>query len=231
MKKVYISNISKAWPVDRQEKLIAEKIHEWPDVPTYRDDLSAAKRRGQSREAMAERGYLLKPASPRSEVIAFASWPVLAWDTKDLGECRAAAQERGASLMALDTGVILTPEATAGEWQAVVEDFLAKKKSAEVGGGPRIGAAASVKVRTEDTARRIALIKDDWPKPWPPTPELLQRAARERKIGRKTVLIPMAYSTAAKVLGPRPKAQAAFQASLARAEANRRRRKRGDSGE
>lgn len=225
MKKVYISNISKAWPVDRQERLIAEKIPEWPDVPTYRDDLSAAKRRGQSREAMAERGYLLKPASPRSEVIAFASWPVLAWDTKDLGECWSAAKARGATLMALDTGAVLGPDSGADEWMAVSEDFVAKKRSAEAGGGRRIGAAASVKVRTEDVARRIALIKDDWPKPWPPTPELLQRASRERKIGRKTVLIPMAYSTAAKALGPRPKAQAAFQASLARAEANRKRRK------
>ena len=108
----------------------------------------------------------------------------------------------------------------------MIADFLAKKKSADAGGGRMIGAKASVKARAEDIARRIALIREDWPKPWPPTKELLERAGRERKIGRKTVMIPMAYSTAWKAIGAkRPEAQAKFQAGLARAEANRKRRK------
>lgn len=226
MKKVYISNISRVWPVAVQEKLIAAKVAEWPNVSTYRDDLSAAKRQGQSKDAMTQRAYVLRLSTPRPEVIMFASWPVLAWDIRDLSECWKAAKARGASLMALDTGFVLAPDAGADELAAVVADFLAKKKSADAGSGRKIGAAASVKARSEDIKRRIALIEDDWPKPWPPTKELLDRAGRERKIGRKKVWVPMAYSTAVKALKiSRPKAQVAFQAGLARAEANRKRRK------
>jgi hypothetical protein len=225
--RAYISNIAKTWPVPAQEALLSGVVPDWPDASIYRDVLVPAKRRGQSREAMEARASMLRETrrKPIGETIYVASLPVLAWDVSDLTACLAAARARAATVIAVDAGLRIPPDAGADVLDEAVKLFLAKKRSAEAGGGRRVGAEASKRARMEDAQRRAESIRADWVRRDVPTPELLMRAGRQRKIGRSTVTIPMAYATAKNYLGHRPEAQRKHDLAVATAERNRARRK------
>jgi hypothetical protein len=225
--RVYLSNIARTWPIAAQEALLAKAAPGWPNVPTYRDILLPAKRRGQSREAMTERASMLRATSrrPQDEVIYVASLAVLAWDAGDFGSCLAAAAKRQATIVALDTGRRVPPHVGADDWAEATKEFLAKRRSSEAGGGRKVGAEASKKVRMEDAQQRADSIRPDWTRNDIPTGELLLRAGKRRKIGGKSVVVPMAYATAVRYLGHRPEAQRKHRMSIATAERNRARRK------
>lgn len=167
---------------------------------------------------------MLRPTrrAATDEVIYLASLAVLAWDATDFMDCLVAAGRRHATVVALDTGRRIPPDASREELAEAQREFLARRRSADAGGGQKVGAAASTKARLEDAARRIALIADEWNRDDVPTPELLLKAGRKPS-GRRDVT-PMAYQTAAKYLGHRPEAQRKRRIAMAVAEQNRQRK-------
>jgi hypothetical protein len=118
----------------------------------------------------------------------------------------AAAFERGAAIVAHETGTRIEPDANADGIGAAFADFQhSKRRSDHAGEKWKPGALASAQKRMEDAKRRAELIREDWGQRECPTAELLLRAGR--KIGRRRDVVPMSYQTAAALLGKRPAAQ------------------------
>ena len=196
--KAYISNILKVWTIEAQQKLldgIGKKL------TVYQDELRPGQRKRKDVAALEERAAMLAKTGRRSrdEVIYVACLGLLAWDQRDLVNCLAAAAERGASVFALNTGSLITPDAGAAEFAAILADFSADKRRGAVQPG-RAGHEIAREQRLADTARRIDLIREDWGNPAFSLGELLERAGRKTKRGH---IQPMAYMTARRALGVR----------------------------
>ncbi len=196
--KAYISNILKVWtPAAQQELLdsVGEKL------TVYQDDLRPGQRKHKDPAALAQRADMLRPTSRRNrdETIYVAALGLLAWDLRDFGRCLAATQARGSTIVALNTGRRIGPDAGAKEISEAQEDFTGDKRRGAVRPG-RLGYEIAQEQRLADTARRIDLIRQDWGNPAIALDDLLMRAARTTKRG---ALQPMAYTTARKALGVR----------------------------
>lgn len=216
--RVYISNISKLWPVEAQEAALAAGTPGWPDVRVYQDHLGPMARKAHSPEALKERSSgLLRRTSrpPGDETIYVASLAVLAWTPEDLMACLEAAAARHATIVALDTGRRIEPTAGAADLRPALVDFLASKRRAQTEGGRAIGVKASKEKRLADVLARIKLIEADWPLREVSTQELLERAGRVPHRHRHKVA--MSYITAVQHLGKRPLAQKRHDAMLKRA--------------
>lgn len=195
--KGYMSNILRVWTAEAQETLLAQA----GAVTIYRDELKARARRARDASALTERTAMLRPTGRRSrdETIYVACLGVLAMDLRDLGRCFAASQARGATIVALNTGRRIGPDARAKEIAAAQEDFAADKRRGAVSPGRR-GYEAAKELRDADTKRRIDLIREDWGNPRFSTLSLLARAGRTLKSG---AVQPMAWVTARKFLPDR----------------------------
>jgi hypothetical protein len=205
IEKAYFSNISAAWPMNRQQALVGQ--HE----RTYADKLGPTAIRRQQADALKERASLLRPTSRREgERIVFASWAVLAFDAQDLGGVIKAAAARQATLHAVHENETIEPT-EAGELVAEVITRFSRRVRSGSRGRTRKEIAAEIE---EATKARCALIAEDWPKRERSTPELLALAGV--KPGK-----PMAYATACLYLGKRPKAQREYEIAANR-EAGRR---------
>jgi len=227
--RAYLSNVVRIWPIEKQEALLAEHIPNWPnDVAVYRDEVKPEARRSHSDEALKERASMLRRTSRRhgTEAIYVASFCVLAWTPEDWMKCMAAAAERGAAIIALDTGTTVPPTADAKQMAEAFSEFLAGRRRAQTGEGRKVGALISAAARLADTKRRVALIEEDWKGRAFSTEELLLRAGRTPK-GRRQV-VPMAYNTAVLHLGKRRVAQGLHDAILKR-DAKRKRTIDGDA--
>jgi hypothetical protein len=207
--RAYLSNVSKRWPLARQEAVHAELTPGWPDdVAVYRDKLSPRSLKAHSWLDLRQRSSMLRPTSRASndETIYVASLAVLAWVVDDFMRVASQAKARGATIQAHDTGRKIGPTAGADELSAAVEEFQKAKRSDLTGDGRRAGALVSAKVRGDNARARADLIWEDWFKREVPTGELLRRAGGKRK-GKRDV-VPMAYQTAVKLIGfTRPAAQ------------------------
>ena len=205
LEKAYLSNLCAAWPIERQQAVLGNRS------PVYLDRLSAKAIRNADPKAMRERAAMLMPTSRQEpERIVVASFRCLAASWQDFAAVIAAAAARNATLHALDTGVTIEPHAAG---QLVADEIAAFGRAVRRGGKGRKPEEIA-EDRRKDTLRRIDLIRDDWRKPEPPTPELLARAGV--KPGK-----PMAPATARAHLGSRPAAQHAYQMEQNR-EAGRR---------
>jgi hypothetical protein len=205
--RAYLSTISPRWPVERQEAEHAAKTPGWPDVPTYRDKLSPRKRMSHSVVDLKERRSMLRPHSRQaSEAIYVASFAVLAFTAGDFMDVVAAASARRAAIVTHESGRRIEPNAGADVLRDALAEFQSSKRRSERSGqGGKPGGEASAAKRLADVTARVALIADAWKGRVVPTTELLLRAGRKPK-GRRDV-VPMAYQTAAKLLGKRPAAQ------------------------
>ena len=85
------------------------------ELAYYRDTLKPGERKRRATDALKERTDMLRPTTPRQETIYVACLGLLAWDLRDFGRCLAAAQARGATIVALNTGREIGPDAGAGE--------------------------------------------------------------------------------------------------------------------
>lgn len=214
-RKIYRSNILRHWPIEAQRKALAAIQGPFAE---YEDVLPPRHRKGRSPDALAERGLMLRPTTRRNgaEVIYVASLGVLAWSGEDFMACLGAAQARNATVETLETGRSIPPTATASELADALREFLAARRKHQTADGQPRGHEASVIARRERDAARVALIAEDWRRYEIPTENLLVRAGRTPK-NRKDV-VPMAYRTAVKFLGPRPRAQAMRAGQLRRKE-------------
>ena len=205
IEKAYFSNISAAWPMNRQEALVGQ--HE----RTYADKLGKTAIRRQQVAALKERASMLRPTSRRDpERIVFASWAVLAFDAQDLGDVIKAAAARQATLHAVHENETVEPTAVGELVAEVITRFSRRVRS-----GSKGRTRAEIAAETAEASKaRCALIAEDWPKKEIATPVLLARAGvRPGK--------PMAYKTACDYLGKRPKMQREYEIAANR-EAGRR---------
>lgn len=204
----FLSNISKHWPIERQEKLLDEMVPEWrKSDAVYRDMPSAAKRKAHAPDALKERDVMLRRvSSPRPETIVVASLPVLAFGAVDLNGVLAKAEKRGATIRALyPKDRHIPPDATKEEVHAAVEE-LNNSKHRPYGGRLAVeGRAASLIARKADIEARIAIIEPYWHLMEPTTKELGIMAGKVRK-GHRHVT-PMAHATMVLHLGDREEAQ------------------------
>lgn len=212
--RAYLSNVmTRVWPLERQEAVLAAGVPGWPDVSIYRDRLSRGALKAHSPAALTERANLLRKTSRRTgETIYLASLAVLAWSAEDFMACLEAAQARNAAVVALDTERRIEPTAGARELREALSEFLAARRRDQTGNARKAAASVTAEKRKADSEARCALIRDDWGNPETATADLLLRAGTKR--GRR--MVPMAYRTAALYLGKRPLV-------LARQEATRKR--------
>ena len=208
--KVYLSNILRQLPLDAQRKALVGVA---PHVETYEDVLKPRQLKAHSPADLRERGELLRKTARRrgDETIYVASLGVLAWVAEDFMACMGAAAARNATVTALDTGRSIPPTANAADLAEALSEFLTARRRHQTTGGRLAGVQASKAVRMEDAQRRKALIEADWHGVDVPTPELLERAGKERR-GR---WVPMAWSTAVRLMGRRP-TQEKFRAAAAK---------------
>ena len=209
--KAYLSNICPAWTIEAQEEALAKAVPDWPKgVRVYRDILGPSARKAHSTEALVQRASALRSTGRKgaSETLWMADLSVFDWSPKGFMSGLAEAAARNMTVVAVDTGRRIAPDAGAVELSAALDEFKRGRDRRPGGGGRMVGATASKVARLADTLRRVALIEPDWAKPNEEisTESLLLRAGRKPH-GRRDV-IPMAYATAAKYLDHRPLVQA-----------------------
>jgi hypothetical protein len=215
--RVYLSNIVAAWPIERQEKLCAEKVPGWPDVAIYREEVAPRHRKSHSAEALVERNNaLLRKTNRRgAETIYVPTLPLLGWELRDFHRCLVAAEARNATIVALDTGTVIPPNASRKALADAGDEFVNRRKSVQTegargtGGGKIAGERrwAAAEERCQKIAARWPLPSDQYP-----TAALLKEAG----LSRNTVKIH---------LGVRSDAQERHRRSLAQGEINHKRRK------
>jgi hypothetical protein len=196
--KAYISNILKVWSPETQQELL-DGVGE--RLTIYQDELRPGERKRKAADAMVQRDAMFRPTGRRNreETVYVACLGLLAWDLRDLQRCLRAAQARGATIVALNTGRRIAPDAGAKETDEAQDDFTADKRRGAVRPG-RLGHEIAREQRLADTARRLDLIREDWGNPAFNRDELLMRAGRKTKRGH---IQPMAYITARTALGVR----------------------------
>lgn len=217
VRKVYLSNLLAAWPFKRQEELCAEMVPDWPDVSTYKDEAAPRHRKAHAVEALTERALLLRPTSRRHgrETVYIPTFGLLAWEWRDFLRCIKAAGERGATLVALDTGTQIPPDASPTALIAAAEEFATRRKSDQTKLGRDTGGGLIAGQRREEAAREKVREKvaPYWHLKSPPTKELLAVAD-------------VSYNTACKHMKmTRPEAQRKHELAQQQAERNRKRRK------
>jgi hypothetical protein len=197
-RKTYSSNILRHWPIEAQHAEFAKRPK---PVEAYEDILKPRALKAHSPADLKERAELLRRTSRKggAEVIYVASLGVLAWVAEDFMACMGAAAARNATVIALDTVRTIPPTASAGELAEALSEFLAARRRHQTSGGRLAGVAASRVVRMADTAARAALIADDWHGVTAATDDLLMRAGKMRRGS----MVPMAWSTAVRLLGRR----------------------------
>ena len=131
MIKVYLSNIAVTLPIERPRELMALRVPDWPDVPTYVDRLPPAKRKAHVPASLVQRTELLRETArtESTEIVIVGSLACLAWEQSDFLECIALASRRRATLVALDTGRRITPDASPSEVAEANREFLVRRKS------------------------------------------------------------------------------------------------------
>jgi hypothetical protein len=209
--KVYLSNIAAGWPMQRQRAICAAQVPGWPDVPTYADLLPPAKRKAHSPASLTARRNLLRGTRRQDiEAIVLPSLACLAWEQSDFLQCVSDASARGATLVALDTGRRIAPDASPGEVVEAAKEFMSGRRAK--GGGP-VGYVVSAEKRSAEARAAAMRIKDRWELPTKdyPTDELLAEAD-------------ICRNTANFNLGNRPDAQRLHRNQMAQAARNRKRR-------
>lgn len=202
-RKIYLSNILRQWSLADQRKALADIP---APVETYEDVLRPRALKAHSPSDLKERAELLRHTARRrgDETIYVASLGVLAWVAEDFMAALGAAAARTATVVATDTGRTILPTAIASELAEALSEFLAARRRHQTTGGRLAGVEASRAVRMADTKERAALIADDWHGTEVGTGELLDRAGKVRR-GRR---VPMAWTTAVRLLGRRPTREA-----------------------
>ena len=212
--KCYISNLSGEWSHERQLEVLGDLANEFS---VYADKLSLVARKERRAVALKDRAALLASfRDGEGDELHVASWACLALGPDDLITLTAETDRLGVTIVVHDVDQRFEPGASPAKMRDA-RDALADAKRSRNTETPREAAARRRRERTE---KRIALIREDWPKPSAEfsTKDLLARAGEK---GR-----PMAYETARQHLGHRPEKQDKHASELAREEGRRLARER-----
>lgn len=212
MPRAYLSNISPHWPFPKQEAALAAVVPN--GSPTYRDTLSIARRKAHVAADLTQRTAMLRRTTRQAdnETIYVASLAVLAWTADDLTGVLAAAAERHATVVVLDAGLSIPPDAPMAVVHQALQEFARGRRRAYTELGRHAGGIISSQRRAERAKAGCERIADRWRLPTQdyPTPDLL----READVSR---------NTANQYLGRRPDAQKKHRNALAQAARNRAR--------
>lgn len=212
MSRAYISNLSEHWTLPKQEAALAAALP--PGSPIYCDRLSTARRKARVPADLIQRASMLRRTKrePAGETIYVASLAVLAWTADDLSSVLAAISARHATLVALDTGLTIPPDAPMAVVAGAMQQFARGRRRVQTELGRRAGGVISAAHRSARAQAGCAKIADRWRLATEdyPTPGLL----READVSRNTANL---------YLGRRPDAQKKHRNALAQAARNRAR--------
>ena len=197
--RIYISNLSKAWPEARQREVL-KPVTEGSNLPEYRDQLTRRGLQSRKPELLEERADMLRPTSRRSgETIYCAALGVLAVSPADLASVLAAAAARRATIILPGDDLTIPPDPPASVLADVMAQWEKRRRQGLHEGGRLAGQKIAVERRRAATAAALDLVRDDWGKP---SSEVSTKALMERA--------GLTYKTLNEHLGPRTKAQRAF---------------------
>lgn len=208
--KVYMSNISPLWPLERQEPLIAQALaaRGIMERKDFVDELTANQRRTHHDKDLTNREQMLRPSTRKDGgLIVLASLAPFAWSVEGMLAGLTRAAENRATVWVIDAGITLKPKADTKAWAKAVEAFHAARKREQAGERGKAGGVASAAKRSKKEAAesiREAWALSECEPGYEKTTLLLER------VGIRN------YSTAVGFLGPRPIKQAARQAALKR---------------
>jgi hypothetical protein len=196
--RVYMSNISKLWPLDRQ-KAILKAIPGFAQIPVYQDNLTRRGLQARSPDLLEERATMLRPTSRRAaETIYVASPAVLVFGASDLAHVLTAAAARHATLVFVADGLEVPPDPHTAVVAQVIDLWERHKRRALSEGGRLTGIRVAQERRAAATAAGLDKVRADWSRPSDeaPTAELVARSG-------------LTYKSLNQHLGPRKKAQRA----------------------
>lgn len=204
--RIYRSNLLPTWPIERQNEVLAPYLE---GATIYEDELSEAKRQSRLAIHLIERAVLLRPTSrpPSGEMIVIPSPGMFAFDLHDLAIAMAAATERHAVVMFMDTGLTIQPDYSPKIGSELAEAFRKSKVRDRTSNGRKFGREVAAERVKLDVEARLALIRDDWKLRTIPTKVLLKRAAK----ADGTAIAP---ATVRKHLGRRHVVQARYERNL-----------------
>lgn len=175
--------------MEAQYALLAGKGTLYEDV-LKKAQLEAA-RRSRTTDLLVQRDEMLRPTSRTTpETIRTASPVCLVISPTDLGRVLAAASARKATVVFLDSGLSIPPDAGAALISQALQAFETAKRSAAGKLSGRMGYEVSSEKRIEDAKRRAETIRPDWGRSDRLTSDLLAQAD-------------LSFNTAVKYLGRR----------------------------
>jgi len=164
--KTYIRNGVWGWSAEAQETVLTAAGLFDPEQ-AYRDILpeNKAKRPAQVHaEWLTERAAMLQPTGRRigRETIHVATMLALGIREADLANTLAAAASRGSTIVALDSGIAVAPDAGALGVAAAMEDWARAKRSAQTAPGRLAGVQAAASAKRERTRRKSKIAAPLW---------------------------------------------------------------------
>lgn len=172
--KAYLSNVSPAWPIKRQEELLRQAIPDWQAADVRRDVLDSQQLMAHRPSSLRQLERLLKPASfKRADTVMVASFAVLGWRPEDLLTRLIAAAARGFTVRALDVGLDIGPGSTPADMQKALDAFASGKARASERKRGEAGGKVSADRRKAAKAPGIKAIADKWG--WPSNREMAEK--------------------------------------------------------
>lgn len=165
MARCYVRNGVWGWSVPEQERTLAAS-ELWDAGRVYRDILPTrqAKMPGRVRaEWLEERAALLRPTSRGGgDVIAVATMLVLGISEADLVAALAGAAARRATVVAVDSGVSIAPDAGAAGVALAVEDWQRAKQVTRTKPGRIKGNIAASEAKKRRTLAKLPEARKLW---------------------------------------------------------------------
>lgn len=193
----YVRNGVWGWPLEAQEKALRDAGICDPGQ-LYRDDLRPGRAKKPSHilpEWLAQRATMLRPTRHRiGETIHVATLLALAVSEADLIAVLAAAEARQATVVALDSGVRITPDSGRAGAKAALDAWQRAKREAQTRPGRRLGNQAAAEKRRRRTLDRLPAARPLW-RDTKPDRLTVQQIAEQVGLSGKTL-----YAE----LGPRP---------------------------
>lgn len=211
MDRVYLSEISRWWTIERQTEVLSAAIDGWPkSVQVYTDLVHEKDRRSRCADLLTARQDALRPTGrPTQPSLYVASLAVLAWTEDDLINVVSGIIERGWMLFSVDDHHSFGSPSPAQTVRFVAERASLIWKGARIKsrleGAAKRGGAVSARVRGDRVSAGVEKIKDRWPLPsseWSTAALLAEAGVSRNGVNAR--------------LGGREKAQIRYQAALKR---------------
>lgn len=194
----YLSTISMAWSIERQEKVLGE----FASARTrFCDIINGPARKTKKVAALKERAVLLTPRGrPEPLLVRVAALPCIAFDVADLTNVLTALAAKNGTLISIHDELELPPNPPAALMAAALRAFSTAKFGADLPNARKVR-AENQKART---LKHIEIVKPFWHLPEPSTMELRRMASLD---GKRL----MAPATLVLHLGSRKDAQAVYR--------------------